>query len=407
MSEPSHHREPSWADWLTVSIFLAVMALPVAVRLAHLEPAPTQYENRNLSPVPTLAWSAKSLSTFPAAFESWYNDHFALRNQFIRWHHLWKLRALNVSPSPSVILGKDGWLFDDDTVAYFRAPPLSADELERWRKFFEERQDFVQSEKLPYLLVIAPSPCSIYPEFLPDSVRRGHRETRLDQLLRHMEKHSRVRILDVRPALLAAKRTGRLYNRTDTHWNDLGAYIAYTEIMKGVAAHFPGTEPLPLSAFQISTQPAAGGDIAKLLALPDVFQEEKIELVPLTPRRSRVAEWLPPGSNPPGAFSMKHDDPSRPKAIVFHDSFSYASLYPFLAGHFSEIWFHWNHYFGPGLQFDVNAGSGRTVQWNPGFLEGGENRVSVMVIHEFAERSLLYDAPPTLMEDSKAPIHSK
>jgi alginate O-acetyltransferase complex protein AlgJ len=405
MTEPSHNREASWADRVMVALFVIVMALPLA--LARIEPATPQQENRQLARFPSLQWSAKSINAFPAAFESWYNDHFGLRNQFIRWHHLWKLGVLHVSPSPSVILGKDGWLFDDDTVAYFRAPPLSADELERWRKFFEERQDFVHSERLPYLLVIAPSPCSIYPEFLPDSVRRGHRETRLDQLLKHMEKHSRVRILDVRPALLAAKRTGRLYNRTDTHWNDLGAYIAYTEIMKGMAAHFPGTEPLPLSAFQIRSQPAAGGDIARLLALPDVFQEEKIELVPLTPRRSRVAEWLPPGSDPPGAFSMKQDDPLRPKAIVFHDSFTYASLYPFLAGHFREIWFHWNHYFGPGLQFEVSTGSGRTLRWNPGLLDGGEKRGSLIVIHEFAERFLLYDPLPTLMDDSKAPINPK
>jgi alginate O-acetyltransferase complex protein AlgJ len=388
----------SWGDKVLILVFLGVISLPLVSQALHFAPAVSDHENRRLARRPPLSLSAASINAFPAAFDAYYSDHFGFRSQLIRCHSLWKLRLFHVSPSPRVILGKEGWLFDDATVDYFRAPALTAEELEKWRLFLEERQRFVEAEHLPYLAVIAPSPCSIYPEFLPDSVRRGARETRLDQLLEYLRRHSHVRILDVRPALLEAKAAGRLYNRTDTHWNDLGAYVAYREIIRALAPTSPGISPLPASAFELRKSPVPGGDIARLLAVPEFFPEEKVELEPRVPRRSQVAEWLPEESNPPAAFSMKIGDPSMPRAIVFHDSFTYASLYPFLAEHFREIWFHWNHYFGPGLRVKVETDS-RQIRWSPGELKEGE-RLPV-VIHEIAERLLLYKAPPTWTELSE------
>jgi alginate O-acetyltransferase complex protein AlgJ len=398
MTDPPRGRT-TLTDKVLVAMFVMVMTLPLAARLTHFEPATFNGENRRLAPFPPLSLSADSINAFPAAFEAYYSDHFGLRSHFIRWHHMLKLRLLHVSPSPSVVLGKDGWLFDEDTVAYYRALPLSAEELEKWRKFLEEREEFVAAEGAACFQVIAPSPCSIYPEYLPDSVRRHERETRLDQILNYMRRYSRVKILDLRAALLEAKSTGRLYNRTDTHWNDLGAYVAYREIMRAVAGRIPGCDPLPPNAFDIRRESAPGGDIARLLALPDLIPEEQVRLVPRALRRSRVAEWLPEGSAPPAAFCMKLDDLSRPRAIVFHDSFTYASLYPFLAEHFSEIWFHWNHYFEPGLRTQLWSQARGDFLWNPGMMDApSQAQKPLIVIVEIAERQMLYDPPPTWRE---------
>ena len=45
--------------------------------------------------------------------------------------------------------------------------------------------------------------------------------------------------MDVRPALIAAKSSGILYYRTDTHWNDWGAFIAYQQIIAQVQKLLP------------------------------------------------------------------------------------------------------------------------------------------------------------------------
>jgi alginate O-acetyltransferase complex protein AlgJ len=387
-SSPPNSSSPA-ADRVLVSIFLLMIALPSIANLLRLESRVPQLENRRLTAFPALSLDATKLAAFPSAFEAYYNDHFGLRNQFIRWHNILKLRALHVSPSRHVILGKENWLFDDDTVAYYCAPTLTTAELEKWERAFEERARFVAAEGAAYVLVFVPTSTSIYPEFLPDWVKRQNHETRLDQLLRQLRAHSQISIVDLRDSLLKAKSGARLYHRTDSHWNDHGAHVGYGEIMRTVARQFPGTDPLPPSAFEPRVVTTPGGDIARMLALPDVLTEEALELLPRTPRRSRIAEWLPEGTAPPPtAFRMKLDDYSKPRAIIFHDSFTYASLYPFLAEHFGDVWFHWNHYFGPGLQVSIRRGQ---PLWNPQRMAApdGEWRPDV-VIQIFAERFLLY-----------------
>jgi alginate O-acetyltransferase complex protein AlgJ len=397
MTEPSHHREPSWADWVIVSIFLTMMVLPVAVTLAHREPAASEQENRNLSRLPTVAWSAKSINDFPASFEAYYNDHFGLRNQFIRWHHLWKLRVLNVSPSPAVVLGQQGWMFDKETVDYLRARPLTFEELEKWRAYFEEKERFVAAEGVKFILVIPPSTSTVYPEYLPRWSTGSLHGTRLDQVLRHMETHSRIRILDLRPALIEAKTTARLYQRTDTHWNDRGAYIGYREIIESIARDLPEVgRPAPLSEFEARTQIAAAGDVARLTGLADLFGEERLELVPRMPRHSKITEWFPEGARFPATFCMKIEGSSKPRAIVFHDSFTHASLFPFLAEHFSEVWFHWSHYFDAGLTVPVFSHARGEFRWQPGMMTQRPGRPKAdIVILEIAERLLSYDPMPT------------
>ena len=49
--------------------------------------------------------------------------------------------------------------------------------------------------------------------------------------------------VDVRPALFEAKARERIYQQTDTHWNDRGALVAYQQIIEAVRARVPATPP--------------------------------------------------------------------------------------------------------------------------------------------------------------------
>jgi hypothetical protein len=65
-----------------------------------------------------------------------------------------------------------------------------------------------------------------------------------------------------------------VYHPTDSHWNDLGAFIAYQKIIAALAAtgriHQP--ELATLDGVEIRAEAAAGGDVAtRLLFLPGIF----------------------------------------------------------------------------------------------------------------------------------------
>ena len=385
------------SDLALIGFFLLAIVLPLGAKLVLPDRAVAGAENRRLAKFPKLDWQRKTLEAFPNAFEKYYNDQFGFRDQLIRWHHLTKLRALGVSPSPKVVLGKDGWLFDRDTVQYYTASPLSTEALEKWRRFFEERQRFVTAKGHPFLLVFAPLPSTIYPEYLPDAIRHERGESRLDQLIAHLRSHASIPMADLRESLRAGKDSERLYQRTDTHWNELGAYLGYSQIMNTLAIQFPELRPLPRSAFEIRESETPGGDIARLMGLGDLFPEQHFAFARQGGAAARVAEWYPEESRIPMGFSMRTADTNKPSAIVYHDSFTFESLYPFLAENFSEVWFHWNHYFDPDLGVKLySAKEKKEFVWRPATEPGlaGTER-PLIVILQIAERQLLYDAPPT------------
>src|SRR5262249_5565752 len=155
-----------------------------------------------------------------------------------------------------------GWLFysgrPGDTTPP-RVPPFRAEELEYWRCVLEARRDWLAARGIRYLLVIAPDKQTIYPELLPAALRPPA-ASRHDQLLAHLRPHPRVNVLDWREPLRQAKAGEQVYHRTDSHWNERGAFVAYQQILAALSAWFPDLQALPRSAFQTATRPTSGGD---------------------------------------------------------------------------------------------------------------------------------------------------
>src|SRR5262249_28073941 len=124
-----------------------------------------------------------------------------------------------------VVLGRDGWLFYSGEGA--GAEPFSGptgsftqQELIGYQRLLEQRRDWLAQRGVGYLFVVAPNKQSIYPEYLPPGCNLGPSQHRLDQFLAHMQQHSTVAVVDLRPALREAKRLAPTYFKTDTHWND-------------------------------------------------------------------------------------------------------------------------------------------------------------------------------------------
>ena len=122
--------------------------------------------------------------------------------------------------------------------------------------------------------ILVPDKSTVYPEHLPPSVTRVHPQSRLEQLLEYLSKHSDVPVVDLRRAMLAAKRQRSVYYRTDTHWNGWGEYVAYREIMEAPARHFPELGPRPQSSFRPEIRPAEfSGDMAGMAGLQPLLSE--------------------------------------------------------------------------------------------------------------------------------------
>jgi len=333
-----------FADAGLIVLFLALIGLPVLRNLAGSAAASAGTENRTLAPMPEFHLRARYLRPFPEKFEAFYNDHFGFRENLIRWLYTAQLQWLGISGSPKVIIGLAGWLFYNDVSADCDRAirPFTPDQLMAWQHMLEARRDWLAERGIRFLFVIAPNKQTIYPEYLPRQLfSRQVEGIRLNQLLDHLRRHSDVAVVDLRGPLLAAKKRERIYNKTDSHWNDRGAFVASQTLTAALSPWFANLQPSPRPAFREETR-TGFGDCAILLNMLDWIHEEELHLTPRMTPRPRVIEPCGPGPIQPAEFRvvMEQDDPRLPQALVLRDSFSDA-LIPFLAENFRRTVYVW------------------------------------------------------------------
>jgi hypothetical protein len=330
----------------TALIFLLSIFFPLLNSVFRVVTPFDIQEKRALRPRPSFRLDAPA--DFPEQYREYYNDHFIMRNRFIRINNLISFKLFNKSPVPMVVIGKNGWLFmsretdSRDEIEYFRnTRPFTRKELAHWNRILEERRQWLSRQGIQYLFVVVPNKSTVYPEFMPDRIRRINERSRLDQLLEHTRNHSQVRILDLRDALIEAKHRFPVFQKTDSHWNDFGAYVAYREIIKVLNGFQKNEKPMPLSRFDIRSRNWVGGDLAAALSLQkEVIRENTLKMVPVSPLSARtvsresLSRYITKSVSASSAGKL-------PPAMMVHDSFIH-ELRPFLAEHFSRMVFIWD-----------------------------------------------------------------
>ena len=334
-----------------VAAFAAALVMPGAVMLAGVDREVPAGENRDLAPRPVRPATLAALRAFPAAASRYFEDHFGLRARLVRWQALLRLRLLGSSASPDVIVGKDGWLFyagDGAAEDMASAVPFTHDELETWRTTLEHTRDWMAAHGVAYVFVLAPDKHAIYPEQLPPSIHRVGAETRTDALVNYLREHSTVPVLDLRGPLMAAKGKERVYHRTDTHWNDRGAFAASQAIWKLLAPRF-GAPASGRGAFAEEAVTVPGFDLAGMLGVAGAVTEHDLRLVPRVPLRARIVEPVRPDARFMDArLVTEQPDRALPRAVVFRDSFG-SALVPFLSEHFSRAVYLWQYNVDPDV----------------------------------------------------------
>ena len=117
--------------------------------------------------------------------------------------------------------------------------PLSAEELETWERGTRARQARIAAFGARLIQLIGPAPQAVHAADLPDgdSLAPDRPVVQIQQ---------RLGGLSPRPTLLypldELRRAARLrdpFSKTDSHWNDLGAYLAYEAILRQLDPAMP------------------------------------------------------------------------------------------------------------------------------------------------------------------------
>jgi alginate O-acetyltransferase complex protein AlgJ len=237
-----------------------------------------------------------------------FNDYL------IRLDNIARIVVMNSSTSNIVVIGKDNWLFTDvnESMADYRGlTHLSESQLAYTLEIVKSEKAYLKG--IPLILVVAPNKESIYPEYMPEGIKKINKDTQLDQVLTYFKENSDIQIIDLRPVLIKAKSERQVYRKNDSHWNSYGAYLAYREIIgaTGLTAH-------DLSDYnEVVQEGDITGDLSRLLKMEDMYPE------------SEVINW----------YQLK-DVPSEtlPSALILHDSFyTSTNLQSLMASHFEKV----------------------------------------------------------------------
>ena len=323
------------------ALFAVGICLPVAWQFTVGERDFTSVEKRQPAPFPAFSGNWKLLvKFFPQELDNYFSDHFGLRRLLLKANGFISLHWFHVSNW--VIVGNNDWLF------YKIYPPLfyhtlDAPKFAQWKSYIGGRQRWLAARGVKYLFVITPEKACIYPEFLPLSAGRRPAELASDQLVRYIRENvPGVNIIYLRESLLAAKKLEHepLYYKQDTHWNSLGAYYGYEEIIRNLANWYPVLRPKPRSGYSMGLAPDHMRDLAAQAGISDSPALSGPVLQPLTPSRTETYRLPPLGFTGLYFATQAKNPPNLPRAVMLRDSFTIA-LAPYLSEHFSRITYFW------------------------------------------------------------------
>ncbi len=313
-----------------IGVFLLALSIPFLTMSTGLYVEKNE-ENRTLAPkVPV--YDVKG-------YEAYFNDHFGFRRELVSLCSLWKGITGNRLISKEVLKGKDGWLFyttdnaDFDPIATYQGKNLyDAERLQTICGNLQKITDDLREKNIRFLVVIPPNKCTVYPEYLPDAVRIPGEQTRLDQIKNYLADHSTVDFLDVRPLFAEKKKGDTLYYKTDTHWNEYGAYFAAQEILSHLGLHTDSLED-----YSVEKSTVDGKDLARMAALSHVVMDDMVSVRPKNGFQA-VPTAGELDTDKIGVFEKKMDAPSM---MIYRDSFTVA-MFPFLAEHFQKSVSNWS-----------------------------------------------------------------
>lgn len=304
---------------LTAILLVLLFSVPVSVCVVkHAEVI--EAERRKISPFPDMPSSlgAKRVKRFFREFEQYYNDRILGRSALLKLsNHIHRGGKADLDPG-KCYRGKDDWLFlgndyDRCVDALTGTWIPSKAQREAQVRFFKGIDNIVRSCGAEFHMLIGPNKSTIYPEYLPPLTFPAKKRA-ISPLVEQL-KAKGISIFDSAEHLLNNKDKGLLYYRSDTHWNHLGAKLAFEGFLaQSRMAELPGVILAPQGPYR--------GDLVSIGGY---------RKFPLTKGDSFHPRWKVEGHKP--AIDKN--------VLVLGDSFSGALMY-YLEGIFTKV--HRVHY---------------------------------------------------------------
>ena len=205
-----------------IAVFFIILLIPfVGMSVYH---ADLSIEKKHEEALPSLIRNGRINTGFFQGITDYVADHFAFRQEMITADARIKAGIFHSSANDKVIVGKNGWLFFQETMNDYQKRNLLSDrEIHNCATVVRLIGQGVELQGAEFAFTVAPNKNTLYGKYMPDRFQTGSGEGNLEHLIREM-KAQKVHYEDLQTPL--RKEQKQVYHKLDTHWNNLGASIA-------------------------------------------------------------------------------------------------------------------------------------------------------------------------------------
>ncbi|MCK5221921.1 MAG: hypothetical protein KAR14_10105, partial [Candidatus Aminicenantes bacterium] len=288
----------------------------------------SEYIDENRVKVENPEFSINSIFPYFRKYEAYYNDNFSFRSFLISWYNVLKYNLSGTSPLDSVYIGKEGWLFlaKESGITldkyYFSFDLFKSSDMKLWKERILQRKNWAESLGCTYLLIVIPNKQTIYPKMMPSGMNTALSKSMMDQLFEYLHPELDNIVIDLRNKFRKEKEEHRLYQKTDTHWNQLGAYSAYRSILNYLSViSGENIEPDDISEFRIELREKDGGDLARLLSFHKSKYRDRIITLEREEDNNIESSEINPDFADSSVLVNKNKNGQFPPLLFIYDSF--------------------------------------------------------------------------------------
>ena len=149
-----------WEDVLFLCLFCVIIVIP-GTRLSNDEKS--LKENRMLAKKPQLMKTDELNNAFGSQFETWFNDHFFLRDRLVEVYYSAMYRLNRSGRVGQAIVGDEGWLFlASDSYVYQNTRSYSERQLQNIASYLSDLSDWCHRQGKEFRFIIAPDKERVY-----------------------------------------------------------------------------------------------------------------------------------------------------------------------------------------------------------------------------------------------------
>ncbi len=265
--------------YIVSGMFLAMMVLPRILFIPLKGYVDTEnYENRVYQEKPVL--DIQGLSRYPGLYDAYFNDHLAFKNPLVAFVKLADIRVFGEVSSDAVLMGKDGWMFyklkgemEDSLADYQGTNHYSEGQLEQFAGFLRSADRNLDSRGIKFILYIVPNKEQVYSEYMPSSIKVVNEESRADLLYAYLKEHTDADVYyPLESFRQASQNWCQIYRKYDTHWNDMGAFLAARMLITDINHEKFGPESY--MGYTIEDRGTFSGDLAVMLNLQKYYDDD-------------------------------------------------------------------------------------------------------------------------------------